>query len=272
MVRPNRRLRSSAGRGYNLVALMVILAVMGIVLAGAVLPTWSHTMQRENEAELIFRGLQYAEAIRVFQLRFGRYPTQLRELIEAEPRCIRQLWVDPFSDDGRWGLVLAQGGAPGGQQLAAGQAPGRQPGQPPPSSLPSDGRRDSFSDRQAPPVPTERVQDPGGRHRGLPQAGDVVATGPIIGVRSLSEEEGLREFMGAKKYSEWIFSADLVPRLVQTALGENVPRLNSEWIGRPLPEGVDTPEGGGLPGAEGSNPLDRDRNRRGGNRRRRVNS
>ncbi|HEX2251775.1 MAG TPA: hypothetical protein VHQ65_00740, partial [Thermoanaerobaculia bacterium] len=51
-------------------------------------PAWSKMAQREKEEELIFRGLQYAEAIRVFQRKFGRYPTRLEELIEVEPRKI----------------------------------------------------------------------------------------------------------------------------------------------------------------------------------------
>ena len=52
--------------GYNLVALMVLVAVINITVAAA-LPSVSQAMRREREAELIFRGLQYAEAIRVFQ-------------------------------------------------------------------------------------------------------------------------------------------------------------------------------------------------------------
>ena len=57
------------GRGYALVALIVIVAVMNVLVAAS-LPYWSQIIKRDKEAELIFRGLQYAEAIRVFQLRF----------------------------------------------------------------------------------------------------------------------------------------------------------------------------------------------------------
>ena len=93
--------------GYNLVILVVLVAVMNILVAAA-LPVWSNVIKREKEEELIFRGLQYAEAIRVFQQRHGRLPVRLDELLEVEPRSIRQLWTDPFRDDGQWGVVMAQ--------------------------------------------------------------------------------------------------------------------------------------------------------------------
>ena len=68
-------MRSSRQGGYNLVVLMVVVAVVNIGIAAA-LPMWSKVIQRQKEDELIFRGLQYAEAIRVFQIRTGRFPTR----------------------------------------------------------------------------------------------------------------------------------------------------------------------------------------------------
>ena len=43
-------------------ALLVALSVMGIML-GAALPAWRTMVQREREAELVFRGEQYVQAI-----------------------------------------------------------------------------------------------------------------------------------------------------------------------------------------------------------------
>ncbi len=63
--------QASAGAGYTLVAMVVIFTVMTVGLAAS-LPYWSKIVQRDKEEELIFRGLQYAEAIRLFQIRFGR--------------------------------------------------------------------------------------------------------------------------------------------------------------------------------------------------------
>lgn len=98
------RFRASEA-GYNFVALVIAVTVLNVMLAAA-LPLWSTAIRRDKEEELIARGLQYAEAVRVFINRFGRPPTRLKELVEVEPRSIRQLWTDPMSEDGGWGLFI----------------------------------------------------------------------------------------------------------------------------------------------------------------------
>ncbi|MFQ5526015.1 MAG: hypothetical protein ACE5GX_07100 [Thermoanaerobaculia bacterium] len=254
--------------GYNLVALMVAVAVVNIGIA-AVLPLWSKAIQRQKESELIFRGLQYAEAIRVFQVRTGRFPTRLEELIEIEPRAIRQLWLDPMNEEPEWGLVLAQAAqapTPQGQQITQGSAPERR-----------ERRRRSRRERRlqrevrrtgrddgATVTPRQRIESPGGGRRGIPRAGQMVTQGPIIGVHSLSEEVGSKTFEGGSKYSDWKFTTELLPQIQLGATGENIPRLHSNWIGKPFPEGAEGGLEGGLPGS----PLDDDREGRRPNRRR----
>jgi type II secretory pathway pseudopilin PulG len=265
MVSDTRRAPEERGRGYNLVALMVLVAVINIGLAAA-LPSISQAMRREREAELVFRGLQYAEAIRVFQQRTGRYPVSLRELLHNNPRCIRQLWLDPFNDKGNWGLVLADGGA-GGRQLAGGSTPGAEGD----DDLQAEerarqGRRARRTGDQQQVVPTENVLDPDRRE--VPRSGQVVARGPIVGVRSLVNEESVRTFMGSNKYSDWLFTVDLLPTLEAPVVGENVPRLHSSWVGKAFPEGLDAGVGAGLEGEAGRNPLDRQDRRRSSSRRR----
>ena len=77
--------RGNSDAGYNLVMLMVLVTVLNIAVAAS-LPAWSAVIRRDKEEELIFRGLQYAEAIRVFKQRFQRDPVRLEELIEVAPR------------------------------------------------------------------------------------------------------------------------------------------------------------------------------------------
>ena len=168
-------------------------------------------MKRDREAELIFRGLQYAEAIRVFQLRFNRLPNNLDELIETNPRSIRQLWPDPMTDGGKWKPILArtgQGGGTQGRAVAQGTAPGG-------------ARQDD---------------DAGGGPR---------VTGPIIGVQSRSDEEGVRQFLGSGKYSDWQFTIELIPTPVTIPDTLLVPRPTSEWIGKPFREGLQPKQGKG---------------------------
>ena len=242
--------------GYNLVALMVLVAVINITVAAA-LPSVSQAMRREREAELIFRGLQYAEAIRVFQLRNGRYPNSLRELLKTNPRCIRQLWTDPFNDDGEWGLVLAQNPTTGrpvdpNSSDAERQQRTRREN--------SRGRRRSQSQPKE-LEPRENVSDP--NRQSTPRRGQVVSTGPIVGVKSLSADESIRSFMGAEKYSDWLFTVELIPTLESPTVGENVPRLHTLWVGKPMPEGLEGAQPGSMPeGGMRSNPLDKQRQER----------
>jgi len=56
--------------GYAMAALLVALAVMAILLSVA-MPTWRQMVQREKEAELVFRGQQYARAIGLFQRKYA---------------------------------------------------------------------------------------------------------------------------------------------------------------------------------------------------------
>lgn len=221
--------------GYNMVVLMVGVTILAVATAAA-LPMWSQAMKREKEAELISRGWQYAEAIRVFQQRHGRYPTRLEELIEVKPRSIRRLWKDPMTESGEWGLIFQGGVAP----------PGGNEGR---ELAPSGGL------------------DGGARDRGglrTPRQGERRTVGPITGVRSLSEEESIKILFDEQSYDKWQFTVERIggSRVSgvgpqgpvrqagppQAALGPDgrpvLPR--TEWIGKPFPEGVQ-PQGQGVP-------------------------
>lgn len=91
-------------KGYTLIILMVAIAVMSIGLL-VVIPVWETQIRRENEEELIFRGKQYVEAIRLFQIKYpGRFPKSLDELLEE--KCIRKLYSDPMTKEGSWNIIL----------------------------------------------------------------------------------------------------------------------------------------------------------------------
>jgi type II secretory pathway pseudopilin PulG len=170
-------------RGYTLVALIVGLTVMAILIAG-VLPMASAEAQRDKEAELIFRGFQYAEGIRNFRRRFGRYPNALKEMFEMRPRTMRKLWKDPMTNSDKWGLLTAAGvpvTTTGGGALLGGVL-ARTPAPTPtvsPFSTPSTGGTGSPGDQ--PP-------------------------GPIMGVYSTSKKKGYRLFTGRQNYNEWRFT------------------------------------------------------------------
>lgn len=190
------------------------------ILATMALPAWSQQIRREKEAELIFRGLQYAEAIRVFQIRQGRLPVQLRELVEVQPRSIRQLWKNPLTEDGSWLLLPGSGG----------QTPGRDLNNP----------RNNRQNRNG--------RNPPGRPRqlGQPTAIRVVpgddnlqpVSIAFMGVASPEGDEAVKTFMGSNEVKEWKFTLDLVKATTQ-APHENFARpVNSGSFWKPFPPGV----------------------------------
>lgn len=219
--------------------LAVLITVTSIALAAA-LPVWTHAMKREREEELIFRGLQYAEAIRVFQNRFGRLPVRLEELVKTEPRSIRRLWRDPITESPEWGLIVS--GGPGSGVSVDGKAPGA-------------------GDRNRPGGPRESdVGSPGAPK--LPE-------GPIRGVFSRSTESSVKVFLDRQQYNQWKFTVDLIAG--QQAGGGHLPgvggpgqpprgdaskesqplRLDVRWIGRPFRPGIKPGTGGsGLPSSD----------------------
>ena len=234
--------------GYNLVILAVMITVTSIALAAA-LPVWSHAMKREKEEELIFRGLQYAEAIRVFQNRFGRLPVRLEELVKTEPRSIRRLWRDPITESRDWGLVVS--GGPGSGVSVDGGAPG-------------DGGRNRRGG-----LPETDVGSPGAPK--LPQ-------GPIRGVFSRSTESSVKVFLDRQQYNQWKFTVDLLagqqggagapggtpgrpPQGRKPGQGQGRPlRLDARWIGRPFRPGIKPGTGGsGLPPSDRPPGGNRDR-------------
>lgn len=169
-----------AERGYAMAALLVALGVMSVMLT-VVMPVWKQAAQREKEAELIFRGQQYARAIGLFQRRAGpgALPPNIDVLVEQ--RFLRRKYKDPITGDDFQPLLAGQA-APAGQPgtsgrggAGAGQAGGRgAPG-------------------AAPVAPST----------GVP--GATGAVGGIQGVVSKSRAKSIRLYNGRQVYNEWAF-------------------------------------------------------------------
>ena len=93
-------------RGFVMAMLMALITIMGIMLMKGI-PAISTEVQREQEAELIFRGESIAKAIRLFAAKSGRYPMSLTELETVRPRIIRKIYKDPMTESGEWDLLYA---------------------------------------------------------------------------------------------------------------------------------------------------------------------
>ena len=108
--------------------LLVSLSLMGLLMSMA-LPVWSQQARREREAELIFRGEQYARAIALYQRRQpGAFPSDLDMLVEQ--RYLRRKYGDPMMGGGAFRLLRqsdqpAPGLGGGSDRHRRGDGPGR---------------------------------------------------------------------------------------------------------------------------------------------------
>jgi type II secretory pathway pseudopilin PulG len=122
--------RSTGEKGYILLTLMLVVALMAIFSLG-VLTEMKFAMQREQEGEMIHRGVQYSRAIRGYYKKFGRYPTRLEDLENTNNlRYLRKRYKDPLNQNrdfrllhfGEPGVTLG-----GGFSLGGGSIPGATP-------------------------------------------------------------------------------------------------------------------------------------------------
>jgi len=162
--------QNSGEAGYTLAILVMVIAIMAIMMAAAV-EIVSFQAQREKEAELIFRGQQYVEGIRLFRQKYGRYPMRMKELWEADPKVLRRKWTDPITGSENWGVIFE------GQE-------GRE------ITAPRGGRRRT-------PTRTPVFE----RNR----EGEGEKVGPIVGVHSLSSETSIKVYEGRTQYDMWKF-------------------------------------------------------------------
>ncbi|MCI4429558.1 MAG: type II secretion system protein [Burkholderiales bacterium] len=105
-------------KGYTLVAVLVLLAIVALGLA-AVGPIWSQEAQRERERELIRIGKTYASALSSYRAAspgsLKQFPASLEELLLdtrffGAMHHMRKLYGDPVNPTKPWGLILDETG------------------------------------------------------------------------------------------------------------------------------------------------------------------
>ncbi len=108
----------NAQRGFTYLVALLLIAASGFGLA-SLAEAWSHARQREKEAELLWIGEQFKQAIALYYQRspdmVKRYPEKLDDLLEdrrfATPqRYLRRVYVDPMTGKAEWDLIAAPGG------------------------------------------------------------------------------------------------------------------------------------------------------------------
>jgi len=161
-------------------ALLVSLAVMAVLMSLA-LPVWRHQAIREKEAELVFRGEQYARAIALYQRKLG--PGSLPPSIDilVEQKFLRKKYTDPMTADGEFQILFATQQAGGQRGRGAGAGAGAaSPSQGPPGAV-------------------------GGVSAGGTSQAQGGLRGGMIGVTSKSPDASIRVYNGGTHYNEWQF-------------------------------------------------------------------
>jgi type II secretory pathway pseudopilin PulG len=168
--------RQGGERGYAMAALLVTLAVMSVLMSAA-LPTWRHEAQREKEAELVFRGEQYARAVALFRVKNqNAFPPSIDVLVQG--KFLRKKYLDPIT--GKDFDVIGVGSQTPTTPQQTGTARGATPAAP-----------------ATPPAPATPSAFGSG--------GSTNVSGGIMGVHSKSTENSIRIYKGQTRYDQWNF-------------------------------------------------------------------
>ena len=169
--------------GFAMVSLLLAMSLLGIV-ASMALPAWNQIIKRDHEAELIFRGEQYARAILLYQRQQpGAYPPDLDTLVDG--RFLRKRYSDPTMAEGEFRLVLQT------ERDVSGVTGTLETGLD--GVLEQSADSDDGRDR-------DRTDDG--------ESGGVL--GGIVGVASRNTDLSIRTYNGRTRYSEWefVYTAD----------------------------------------------------------------
>jgi hypothetical protein len=161
--------------GYALILMLFFLALLVLSMAVAS-PTISNSITREREAEMIWRGKQYARGIRLYYVKMKRLPGSVDDLTKrstAGMRFMRQAYKDPMNEvDGSWRLIFL---GPNGQLL---------------------GNPSSTNDPNQPQTLA-----------GPTDSGNTVG-GSLVGVESKVDRKSLIVYEGMRNYKDFRFVSD----------------------------------------------------------------
>jgi type II secretory pathway pseudopilin PulG len=227
--RSSRHARREAG--YALLMVVFMASVM-LIVAMAAAPNLLTQGRREKEEELVWRGQQYARAVRLYYRKNGRFPQSVEDLAKAknQVRFLRKAYADPMNPDGSWRLIYV---TPGGQVVGSlkrrsllqmpgttaqpGTALQGQPGAQQPSATGATGGMQPGTGDQTASGGTSGTSSSGqpSGQPGAPTAGGTdlsspttVLGGNIIGVGSKVNRRSVRVYDGAANYREWEFMWD----------------------------------------------------------------
>ena len=192
--------KSQAGeKGYVLVSVMLLITVM-IIAMSMQITSIVQQIKRDREEELVYRGKDYARAIKRFFHKQGVYPSSVDQLLKTNNlRFLRKKYKDPITGEEEWHMV----------RLGEAQV-----------KIPAPNPNMSNTLTQSPPPGGINPKGKEGGDGGTGTlktspigSGPTLGGPPIIGVASNSKGEGIKSFNEKTHYNEWLIVYD--PRLEQ---------------------------------------------------------
>ena len=214
-------------KGYTLAVVVVFTTVLLVGLSEAMI-NWQKAMQREREAELIFRGKQYIRAIDLWQRKFpGTWPSSIDALLNTNNiRFLRKKWKDPITNSDEWRLIkMNPDGSISGltiipsEGLSEATGPGAPGQRGTGTSSPSAFGQSSSSRTSSDPFGAQTgIQNSTNaqttQQSSLRRSGSASTTssssgtpvlGGICGVASTSKQKTIKSYNGRNRYNEWEF-------------------------------------------------------------------
>ncbi|HLJ41736.1 MAG TPA: hypothetical protein VKT50_09640 [Candidatus Acidoferrales bacterium] len=114
--RPSPNVRREKGFALIFVLFLVALLIVG---GSVVFVNRLTEGKRQKEAETIWRGQQYARAIGLYYRKFGRFPTNVDDLVKEQNgvRFLREAYKNPMNkEDGSWRFIYV---TPTGQLIGS---------------------------------------------------------------------------------------------------------------------------------------------------------
>jgi type II secretory pathway pseudopilin PulG len=190
--------------------LVAAIAIMGVFWAMA-MPVWKQSVQREKEAELIFRAGQYARAVALFQRKYANaYPPNVDVLLKE--KFLRKKYKDPITNgDFRFLSPVELQSLPGMNAVGLSGRPG----------LPGAGATTGPTGRSSPqfggptgPATGDPARTPGFGESTLgPNGRNAGPAGGIAAVVSKSSAQSIKIFKNRRQYNQWIVTVeDVSPR------------------------------------------------------------
>jgi type II secretory pathway pseudopilin PulG len=226
--------------GFILLAVIFMVALVLIALAVAA-PRIAASIRRDKEEELIHRGLQYRQAIKLYYRKFGRYPASIDQLVNTNNiRFLRKRYLDPMTGKDDWKLVhfgqahvkamglfgqpISNSGTAGSSVLGGGIGQTAGPGGAlagsagsSNSTITSSSNTDSSSSdngstsngsTSTPGSPSSPGSPSTGSGSLFGNSNQTFGGSPIVGVAIPVEKASIKEYKQQKHYNEWEFVYD----------------------------------------------------------------